>query len=80
SEVVKVILIVLVALHIVAIVFYKVKKHTNLVTPMLSGDKEVASDLPATRDDAATRMFALGVLAACALAVWALLQWAAVVV
>ena len=80
SEVVKVVLIVLVALHVAAIVFYKVKKHTNLVTPMLSGDKEVASDLPTTRDDAATRLFALGVLAACAFAVWALLQWAAVAV
>ena len=50
----------LVGIHVVAIVFYKVKKQQNLTAAMLTGDKAVGERLPSARDDAATR-----VLAAC---------------
>jgi cytochrome b len=59
------ILLALVLLHILAIVFYLWRKH-NLLGAMLHGDKELVTDVPASRDDAASRTAALVVLAACA--------------
>jgi cytochrome b len=59
------ILLALVLLHIAAIVFYLWRKH-NLVGAMLHGDKELVTQVPPSRDDAASRMAALVVLAACA--------------
>ncbi|MDD2724374.1 MAG: cytochrome b/b6 domain-containing protein [Methylovulum sp.] len=41
-------LLVLVALHIASIVFYRVVKKTNLVVPMLTGKKEVPKALATT--------------------------------
>lgn len=61
----KTILIVLVVLHIAAIVFYRVKKNKNLVTPMITGDKALPADVPPSRDSAATRVLAAVLLAAC---------------
>jgi cytochrome b len=64
------ILLGLVALHIVAIVVYKLRGK-NLVTPMITGDKPLPADVPAAQDSLATRGLAALVLAACAaLAVW----------
>jgi hypothetical protein len=67
------VIIALVLLHIGAIVYYLVKKKTNLIAPMISGDKPlpadvaaaVPADVPAARDDAGSRILAL-VLAALA--------------
>ncbi len=68
------ILLTLVLLHIAAIVFYLLRKKTNLVRPMITGDKPVppaAADTPPSADSAGTRMLALLLGAACAgLAVW----------
>jgi len=64
----------LIALHIGAIVFYAARKGDKLVTPMFSGDKRLAGEVAATRDDWATRVFALTVLAACAAAVYLLVS------
>jgi cytochrome b len=65
------ILIALVALHIAAIVFYRVKKKQNLVGPMLNGDKALPPGVPASADSPATRVLALALAAAwAALAVW----------
>ena len=61
----KTILIVLVVLHIAAIVFYRVKKNKNLVTPMITGDKALPADVPPSRDSVATRVLAAVLLAAC---------------
>jgi cytochrome b len=58
------ILLCLVALHIVAIVVYKLRGK-NLVTPMITGDKPLPADVPAAQDSLATRGLALVVLAAC---------------
>ncbi len=67
KEIGKAILIVLVILHIAAIVYYRYKKSVNLVTPMLTGDKEVSdASTPTSKDTLYTRLLALVVLAACA--------------
>lgn len=64
------ILLGLVALHIVAIVVYKLRGK-NLVRPMITGDKPLPADVPAAQDSLATRGLAAVVLAACAaVAVW----------
>lgn len=56
----------LVVLHVAAIVFYLVKKRQNLVAPMLSGDKALPEDTPASTDTAISRGLAAALLAACA--------------
>ena len=65
ADVGKFILIALVVLHVAAIVFYRVKKNENLVTPMVRGDKEVAVAVTPSRDDLTSRLVALALLAAC---------------
>lgn len=62
----KLVLIVLVALHVAAILFYLLRKRQNLVRPMLLGDKEVEQALPSSRDDARTRLLAIVLFAVCA--------------
>lgn len=68
------ILLAMVALHIAAIVFYLVRKKTNLVRPMITGDKPIppaAADTPSSVDNAGTRTLALVLGAAFAgLAIW----------
>jgi len=58
--------IALVVLHVAAIIWYLKKKRENLVRPMVVGDKEVAAPVEPSRDDAASRVVALVVLAVCA--------------
>ena len=55
----KFILLGLTLLHIAAILFYLFKKKDNLIRPMLTGDKQLSLPMPATRDDARTRLLAL---------------------
>jgi cytochrome b len=65
------IVLALIGLHIAAIVFYLVARKTNLVRPMLSGDKPLPAHTPASDDTLGTRLLALAVGAGCAgLAVW----------
>lgn len=59
-------ILALVGLHVAAILFYRFKKGINLVSPMVLGDKAVDGDVPASRDDLASRMLALVILAICA--------------
>ena len=63
-------LIALVLLHIAAIVFYTVAKRQAMVGPMLRGDKELPTAVPASRDDARTRLAAAAVLALASGAAW----------
>ncbi|VTU19564.1 Ni/Fe-hydrogenase, b-type cytochrome subunit [Variovorax sp. PBS-H4] len=64
---VKWISIALVSLHVLAVLFYVAVKRHRLVRPMISGDKPVADGSAApSRDDAASRLLALVVFAACA--------------
>lgn len=53
----------LVALHILAIVFYVAVRKHQLVRPMLHGDKELAQPVPPSRDDLVSRAGALVALA-----------------
>jgi len=56
----------LVALHVLAIAVYALRKR-NLLTPMISGDKPgLPEGTPASRDSLATRLLALAVFAICA--------------
>lgn len=68
ADIGKLLLIVLVVLHVLAIVFYAWKKHVNLVRPMVLGDKAVddGQALPASRDDAPVHLLAAVIFAACA--------------
>ena len=58
------IILVLVLLHVAAILFYLWRKQ-NLIKPMLSGDKHLTLVVPATRDDAVTRVAALLIFGGC---------------
>ena len=58
-------LLALVLLHVVAVVYYLLRKQ-NLVGAMLHGDKDLVVALPSSRDDAASRIGALAVLLVCA--------------
>ncbi|MBA4178706.1 MAG: cytochrome b [Leptothrix sp. (in: Bacteria)] len=61
----------LVALHLAAIAFYLLKKNTNLVAPMLHGDKTLPAATPASADGLPQRALALLLVALCAgLAYW----------
>lgn len=73
------IIFTLVALHIGAIAYYWLRKKTNLVGPMWSGDKRLpaatpadpSAAVPASRDDARARLLALVLaLAAAGLVAW----------
>jgi cytochrome b len=66
----KVILILLVVTHLLAIVFYLVKKRENLIKPMLHGDKVLPLEVLATRDTLSSRLIALLILAVCTVAVY----------
>jgi cytochrome b len=59
-------IISLVVLHVAAIVFYLVRKRQNLVGPMISGDKSLPEDVPASVDHTRSRGLAAALLAACA--------------
>ena len=60
------IIVTLVVLHVAAIAFYWLRRHQNLVAPMLHGDKLLTRDVPASIDRPGTRALALALAAACA--------------
>ena len=60
----------MIGLHLVAIAVYRLRG-TDLVRPMLGGDKLLPPQVPPSRDDVRTRALALLLaVAAAALAVW----------
>jgi cytochrome b len=76
ADIGKIFLIVLIVVHIAAVLYYKHVKQNDLITPMLNGDKPFTSDTPASRDTLTSRLFALGVLVACAYVVYRLVHLA----
>ena len=60
------IILVLVVLHILAIVFYRVRKKQDLIGPMFSGDKRMPGAVPASADDRMSRVRALAIVLASA--------------
>ena len=66
----------LIALHLLAVAWYTLRRRAPLLRAMWNGDKPLAPGTPASRDDAATRAVALALwMLACA-GVWLLLRWA----
>ena len=59
------IIIGLVLLHVGAIAFYRLRRGRDLVGPMLSGDKLLAGDVPASADGTSRRALALMLAALC---------------
>jgi cytochrome b len=71
------IILLLVVLHILAIVLYRVIKRKNLVQAMVLGDQRVeASELPvsASRDDLLVRLLGFFLLIICGAGVWWLIH------
>ena len=67
------IVLLLVALHVAAILFYLLKKKVNLVRPRWSGDKLLPSDTPPSADGWSQRIVAVLLVALCAgLVAWVL--------
>jgi cytochrome b len=72
----KIFLIVLIVVHVATVLYYKRVKNSDLITPMLNGNKELPSDTPQSRDTVTSRLFALGVLLASAYVVYRLVHLA----
>lgn len=72
GEVGKVILILLIAIHVVTVLYYKRVKNDDLITPMITGDKVLQSETQASRDTRTSRLFALGIFSGCAYVVYRL--------
>jgi cytochrome b len=71
ADVGKLLLLGLVALHLLAIAYHKLFKKENLITPMLTGDREVPTPTPpASHDSLKPRLLALVVLGVSACVVY----------
>ncbi|WP_198970256.1 cytochrome b/b6 domain-containing protein [Xylophilus sp. ASV27] len=70
KEVGQYLLYVLVALHLLAILFYALIRKRALIGPMLHGDKRLPMPAPSSRDDARSLVGAAAVLAACGALAW----------
>ena len=75
KEIGKLILLALVALHLAAIAFYRLKKGEDLVRPMLTGDKTLDAPVPASNDNTSDRIKAAVLLAACVALVSGFVVW-----
>jgi cytochrome b len=60
----------LVGLHVAAIAYYYFINKEDLVTPMVTGDKDVDVAVPATNDSWGMRLLALAILLVCAAGVY----------
>lgn len=76
TEVFKLVLVLLVVVHLVAIAWYRWKRQENLTRAMLWGDKHLVVSAPSSEDSAGARLRAVVVLLACAACVGGLLAWA----
>lgn len=63
------VILALVALHLVAIAYYRFGRGQRLVAPMVTGDAQFPTPQPESRDDVVMRLRALVIAAACAAAV-----------
>lgn len=76
DEVGKLLLIGLVALHLLALLYYKLVKREALVSAMLTGDKLLPKPAPSSRDGAAQWALAAGCYALAAGLSYVLVNWA----
>ena len=72
----KLILILLVLTHVLALLWYRWRKQQSLVPAMWHGDKSLSVLAPASRDTLRTRMIALALYGLTVVLVFALLAWA----
>jgi cytochrome b len=68
------VLLALVGVHIAAILYYKYTKRINLISAMITGDKEWADAAPLVQDDSKIRLKAMAILIAIALIVYYFLR------
>jgi cytochrome b len=68
------VLLALVAVHIGAILYYKYAKRINLISAMITGDKEWADAAPLVQDDSKVRLKAMTLLIAIALIMYYFLR------
>ena len=74
SDVGKVLLILLIALHVGTVLYYKRIKNDDLIKPMLTGDKVLTEQVRSSRDTLTSRLFALSILVGCAYLVYRLVN------
>ncbi|MBP7491261.1 MAG: cytochrome b/b6 domain-containing protein [Rhodoferax sp.] len=65
TQIGKLVLLALIALHLLAIGFYFFRKKTNLVVPMVFGNKESDSEVKSSRDDRVSRAIAFMIFLLC---------------
>lgn len=68
------VLLSLVGVHIAAILYYKYAKRINLISAMITGDKEWADAVPLVQDDSKVRLKAMAILIAIALIMYYFLR------
>jgi cytochrome b len=66
----------LIALHVLAVGWYTLRRREPLLHAMWSGDKPLPGSTRASRDDGARRLLALAICVVAGAAVWALVRWA----
>lgn len=71
----KLILILLVLTHVLALIWYRWRRNLSLVPAMWHGHKHLPTAVPASRDTRGSRLLALAVYGLAALAVLALISW-----
>lgn len=59
-----------ISLHLVAVAYYHFRKKQNMIKPMITGDKFTDMDAPSANDSWTMRLLALAAFAACAGAVY----------
>lgn len=69
-------ILALVALHVLAIGWYTLRRREPLLRAMWTGDKPLPPATRASADGAASRWLALAIWALAAIGVWALVRWA----
>jgi len=74
TDVGKVVLIVLIALHVSTVLYYKRIKNDDLITPILTGDKVLTEEVRDSRDTLTSGLFGLSILVGCAYLVYRLVN------
>lgn len=66
----------LIALHVAAIAYHRLRKKVDLITPMITGDQPIGHhDAPAANDGAPIRAVAVLVMCTCVVGVYSLVHW-----